>query len=732
MKKYRIESATEGRLAIISLILLSLCWNAVLAEIQVAEAISQEPVLSQQAKDVDTEAFSKYHWDFSPSARNLQLTSENDDAVDHFDINRFLEEFDNIDCTRNSGNAVEMTNALCESRLMTDTLAPLGKASTSHEDVYSYLQNEIYQPLAHDSEKKENLADMLVDVMDLTGRELSDKNPSQEITFSGFQDGVMRVFDELSTKTNDVKANEDQIRSNSVDILKKFHLYWNLLRTQGQLDQVKEDTKQVIQTLILNYKVKKEFQNVVLKALLRAIVKAYYRFLKAHKILTLINRQGDQIIINQIISRYQNIMEKILGGSYSDIFLVKEAAYMISLMQGFFVVSFKQGVADSIIKTTLGEKIIDPIRAIYEEKESELENDLNDAMNLVHVRDFTAVTLLKFRHMSFIMCNVNDLTHYINMPQVNFIRTRFAIKLYYRLFDSFYLIPQKCSNFLLLKRCAVMEASKILRSITSRLGLRRSTFGWYFLQEINSMMKSLFSKIDDTTWQNWGLFKEYYYQNLFSVMYNYKKVFQVNDMDVVENLEQLVSDAIEKYRQNENVSTNVDDLQLFEKLDRQFYNKFVNLKAKFNGNVSLERNELRVMNLKKALYTWIMSLKIDPKFKSKKVFVDFFNEMMKLIDGWTIHAITDDEMSFNIGPPALAPTVQEFTIGSNDPTNLQLTPTPSVKALASIIDEKQEQSPANPLKFSRSSSFLADSKSEIDSQMGPNILENASAGTESP
>jgi len=691
MKRFRIENAVNRRLAIISTILLSLCWQSVLAKTQVAESVSQPSTLSQQTSDVDTVAFSKYHWDFSPSARSLQLQPQNEDPVDHFDINRFLEEFDNLDCTRNSEKGFEMTNALCESRLATDTLAPLGRASTSHEDVYNYLQNEIYQPLAHDSEKKENLSDMLIDVMDLTSRELSDNNPGQTLTFSGFQNGVMNVFDELATKTNDVKANEEQIRKNSIDILKKFHLYWNLMRTQGQLDQVKDDTKQVIQTLILNYKVKKEFQNVILRALLAAIVKAYYRFLKAHKILNLISKQGDKIMASQIISRYQNIMDKILGGRYSDVFMVKEASYMISLMQGFFVVSFKQGVQEAVIKANLSDTIIDPIRALYEQKENQLEGGQIDETNLMRLRDFTAVMLLKFRHMTFIMCNINDLTHYINMPQVNFIRSKFAIELYYRMFDSFYLIPQKCANFLLLKRCVVMESTKILRSVATSLNLRRSTFGWYFLQEVNSMMKSMYSSIDDTTWQNWGLFKEYFYQNLFATMYNYKKIFQVGDMDLVENLEQTFSDAIEKFKQKEQIRSKPDLFDLVDKLDKKLYKQFITIKARYNRYTLFERDEFQVMNVKRHLYRWITKRKMEPDFKGKVIFDELFDNLLQTTDEWAENAVSVGETSFNIGPPALAPTVQEFTLDSTNPTELELTPTRSNKAVDNAVTSSKRK-----------------------------------------
>jgi len=50
------------------------------------------------------------------------------------------------------------------------------------------------------------------------------------------------------------------------------------------------------------------------------------------------------------------------------------------------------------------------------------------------------------------------------------------------------------------------------------------------------MNKSLMSKITPQVYQNFDLFKEYYYKNLFTVLYNFKNMYQIKDMDAIEDL----------------------------------------------------------------------------------------------------------------------------------------------------------------------------------------------------
>ena len=192
--------------------------------------------------------------------------------------------------------------------------------------------------------------------------------------------------------------------------------------------------------------------------------------------------------------------------------------------------------------------------------------------------------------MTFIMFNYYEISQYANLPRMHNIKAPFAVKIYYELLDNMLLIPKTCANFLLLKTCAVHETTKISRFLAIKYMLKRSTYGWYFLQVVSSMMKVMYSKADKTVWDNWNLFKEYFYQNLFSVMYTYKRTFQVYDMDAIENLESMFGKILDEFKNDNMIAKGPIDFLILDKLDKNFYNEFLNIKTEYNNFSSMERN----------------------------------------------------------------------------------------------------------------------------------------------
>lgn len=56
----------------------------------------------------------------------------------------------------------------------------------------------------------------------------------------------------------------------------------------------------------------------------------------------------------------------------------------------------------------------------------------------------------------------------------------------------------------------------------------------------------LLEKITPEVYTNFDLFKEYYYKNLFAVLYNFKMMYGINDMDAIEDLQNKISDVIQE------------------------------------------------------------------------------------------------------------------------------------------------------------------------------------------
>lgn len=79
------------------------------------------------------------------------------------------------------------------------------------------------------------------------------------------------------------------------------------------------------------------------------------------------------------------------------------------------------------------------------------------------------------------------------------------------------LIPQKCINQFLLKNCVYYQANKILKYLNKKYQMKLKTQGWYIHNYIKGSLKEFFEKGNKMIWGNFTLFKNFFYQNLFSV-----------------------------------------------------------------------------------------------------------------------------------------------------------------------------------------------------------------------
>lgn len=66
--------------------------------------------------------------------------------------------------------------------------------------------------------------------------------------------------------------------------------------------------------------------------------------------------------------------------------------------------------------------------------------------------------------------------------------------------------------------------------------LKRSTTGWYIIQVFTSVLKNIFSKATTQIYEQADNLREYFYSNLFSMLFTIKTNFSINDMDCIEDL----------------------------------------------------------------------------------------------------------------------------------------------------------------------------------------------------
>jgi hypothetical protein len=576
-------------------------------------------------------------------------------------IDKFLEEFDRIDCAKNNGDESDPSNMLCDGKLLNSAFSPLGEFNTDHNNFYEYLREQIYQPLAYDIRKRESISDMLIDTMNLSHKASVFQGKPLMTNYNKFETTILNFFEDIAGKSNDMEANKDAINENIISILKRFHLYWNFLRFRGQFDKLKIDTREIVRTLLKSYMMKRDFLNYVAKTLIKGIVKAYFRFIRAHKMIEVLNKYGPELLVQQIVNRYKAVGDRIKTTNTYQVFVVREISYLISLVQVYHVLSYKQGQQDSVIQNNFQTHILKRIQTEYAYFEKYLGDEPNSGWRLRQIRDFSAVLLLKFKHISFIIFNYHGISQYANFPQMNYIKAPFAIKIYYEILDNLLMIPKTCANFLLIKNCVIHETTKVLRYVTNKYMLKRSTVGWYFLQELNSMMKSMYSLSDQTVWENWGQFKDYFYQNLFSVMYTYKKMFQVSDMDAVENLENIISSKINALKApNNDPEAATPNYELLDQLDKEVYNEFLSIKADYNDFVPIETNAKIKSFIQKRISKFLLNFMKANKSHINNPAKELLADINSGVKEWIVESGRALMTSINVGPPNIVPSVQNL------------------------------------------------------------------------
>ena len=69
--------------------------------------------------------------------------------------------------------------------------------------------------------------------------------------------------------------------------------------------------------------------------------------------------------------------------------------------------------------------------------------------------------------------------------------------------------------------------------------------GWYIHNYIKGSLKDFLDKGNKIIWGNFTLFKNFFYQNLFSVQENYKQEFYLYNTPEIDELEDLIMTTME-------------------------------------------------------------------------------------------------------------------------------------------------------------------------------------------
>ncbi len=90
----------------------------------------------------------------------------------------------------------------------------------------------------------------------------------------------------------------------------------------------------------------------------------------------------------------------------------------------------------------------------------------------------------------------------------------------------------------------------------------------------------MFTQANSLVWNNFTLFKNYYYQNLFNTLVNFKKAFLIKDDYAAETICEELGGLIDAYRLD--ISKSDTNFGLLDQFDLDLYEECLDIKSKYN------------------------------------------------------------------------------------------------------------------------------------------------------
>lgn len=582
-----------------------------------------------------------------------------------FDIDKYLNDFDALDCDINDPQQIGegKYEIMCAHKLEEESFKPLSQYETDHESFFNYLNSSVYMPLAYNIPKPHSLSESLLDLVSLGSHStLVDDSPIK-VDYNNFEYSILNLFHTIQNDSSKAEENPQIVTDIMINILKKFHLYWNHLRSNNQVDKAKNDTKEIMRNLLNVYQVKEKFMFEITKAFVQHIKTAYIKFIKAHQFVKLINHHASSIVSHIIIYRYEKLLVQFEENKATDYSLIKELVWLLDLQEAFYIVNYKVGVPEAKSIVQYHAEVLELMKAKF--NTFMLQHEINNPTMISEARNFTAIIILKMKHKEYLIFVYHTIIEFANMSKVGLAEyDPLNTKLYYEIIDNMRLIPRRCSNYLVLKSCVFHETNKIVKYLGSKYMLNRSSKGWVVLVYIQHLMKDIFKNATDDKFSDWQNFKTYFYRQLFDVMYNFKKRYQISNDDSIEDLERRIGEKINHFKTKNPHS--ISGFRIIDQLDKDLYDKFLDLKAEYGKVQDYQTDNIIQGSIEHQLSNFFHNFVQRYDLSDAKELVNLEKQVKEVFVNWTYK--TPQEMQselMNEGsasvsiPEALATMIQQ-------------------------------------------------------------------------
>lgn len=472
--------------------------------------------------------------------------------------------------------------SLCDGDLADQLFQPLGDVNAHGTEVFDHFNQKVYQPLSYKVyPNRFSFADALQDMLNLDKDNLMIHADMPIPDQTKFKQMILGGFAEIANYASDFDANKPLISKLVLDILKHFHIYWNVKRQANQVDSTKVNTFAILQAIVKRYREQNEAMKATTVHILNSIRDAYFRFMRAHKMLSLMQSRSADVLTYNILKRYDSYVQSVLQGK----FYRDTHVYELSVFMEYFVthigLSNSAGIknvdAFQIFQDQVYVKIIDMYN-VYSKWMLETNSPYFD-----RVTECTASILLKLKQREAILFSLTSPQGFAQLPEFTF-RSRKSsyIKTFYEIMDYWILVPLQCQNLVRLDKCMTGMGFEMLFKLRIKNGLNLAAAGMNLYRYLSNSYDQMFDAISARNgFASYDSFRNMYFAELFKMFENARLLYRLNDMSALDRLQNRLGKNIEKEKTAKDLEKPVLDMLI--KLDDQMYDFFLDMRDNYNS-----------------------------------------------------------------------------------------------------------------------------------------------------
>ncbi len=493
----------------------------------------------------------------------------------------------------------------------------------NYDEVIDQLNEKILEPLSLKKLKGDSFNSILMTLYDSSLKDSIYHNLNFPIKYGVFENIIDKKITKMELKISDIDNNHEAIGEKIKEILKFFHFYWNKLRSQNRISKIKKDTKEVLRHIMTKYSKKEDYIYRTTEVLMKKIKEAYQNFLQAHQSLVLVKHFGTALLAKEFQTRYKNAAVALVKGKLDSIDYVREISKLLDIARSYIITSVGLN-----IQVAIDTKIISRIKNSY----INLSKDLK-GWQVRDLKNFTVVILLKTLHIKYNLFKV----HSIQSIQINhhfnkFINHDNQVMIYHEVSDMLLLVPQICTEPIILKKCAVREINNVMRYISNKYQLRRSVNGIHTYDSLNQLLNGILKDSDPSVWNSFYAFRVYYYQKIFHAMYIFRLKNNIKDKPQLKFLAKLIFDVIKDFKNTP------DDIEvnfgLTDQLNADLYDLFLDLYANYDKTGSITQDMEIITGIQKKVNIFIDNFQDEFNSKIDDNFLTLLSKIKDVVNEW--------------------------------------------------------------------------------------------------